>query len=156
MAYVGIDPGSQGAICLLDPSLKMIVFKDFSDGLINVHNFLSHNKATFESPVGVEQVRSLPGMSAKSNFSFGRNVGQLEIILEINNLQTHYVLPKFWQQVCGIKIPKGTSSKDRKNITANRALELYPFADLFGPKGGLKDGRSDALMIAHYMFLRGQ
>ena len=134
----------------------MIVFKDLSDGLAEAHKFLSYNKATFEAPVGLEQVRSLPGMSAKSNFSFGYNVGQLEILLEINDLETHKVLPKFWQQAVGVTIPRKTSPKERKSITANRALELYPFADLFGPRGGLKDGRADALMIAHYMYLRSQ
>ena len=45
-----------------------------------------------------------------------------------------------------------SNAKKRKNYikkeVADIASRLYPKAELHGPKGGLLDGRSDALMIA--------
>jgi hypothetical protein len=43
---------------------------------------------------------------------------------------------------------------DKKKFVASIALQLYPKAPLFGPKGGLLDGRADALMIAHYLSIK--
>ena len=51
------------------------------------------------------------------------------------------------------KIPSGLKTKDRKQMTAAIMSELYPEVKpmLYGPRGGLLDGRSDALAIAHHM-----
>ena len=43
---------------------------------------------------------------------------------------------------------------DLKVAVANKAEGFYPEAQLHGPLGGLLDGRSDALMIAHYLKLK--
>jgi hypothetical protein len=94
------------------------------------------------------------GMSAKSNFQFGRNLGLIEALVCIWNWEKLlYVQPKVWQKGNGIVFPKGSSPTDRKRITTDRAKELYPRSvhDFYGPKGGLKDGRVDALMIAHFI-----
>lgn len=56
------------------------------------------------------------------------------------------VTPKKWQKFIGVTA-KGDAIK--KNV-AEIAARLYPNAQLHGPRGGLLDGRSDALMIAHY------
>ena len=154
---IGIDPGSQGAICLLDPSSKLIVFHDTpgkKTTIEEVYRFL-WEAPNIRLPAGVEQVRSLPGMSAKSNFSFGYNVAQIETILDVVGIPFERVLPKEWQKSCGIVYPKKAPSVIRKRLTAQRALKLYPDAELYGPRGGLKDGRADALMIAHYMSQQG-
>ena len=37
-----------------------------------------------------------------------------------------------------------------KKQVAEIAQSLYPTAELHGKRGGLLDGRADALMIAHY------
>ena len=43
---------------------------------------------------------------------------------------------------------------DKKKHVASIAMQLYPKANLSGPKGGLLDGRADALMIAHYLSIK--
>ena len=98
--------------------------------------------------IWMEDVHSFPGMSAKSNFGFGRSVG---IVMTISQLVTKgiaakLVPPKKWQKFVGVTA-KGDAIK--KNV-AQIAISLYPTANVYGPKGGLLDGRSDALMIAHY------
>ncbi len=94
----------------------------------------------------IEDVHSLPGMSAKSNFSFGRNVERVNLLAELSGVRVELIQPKKWQKFIGVK---ETGPAIKKEVAAI-AKRLYPDASLFGPKGGLLDGRSDALMIAHY------
>lgn len=94
----------------------------------------------------IEDVHSILGMSAKSNFSFGRNVEKVNLISAMAKVSVDLVQPKKWQKFIGVK-EKGPAIKKE---VASIAARLYPTASLFGPKGGLLDGRSDALMIAHY------
>ena len=86
-------------------------------------------------------------MSAKSNFGFGRNLGTVLTIAELltgNSPST--VTPKIWQKYIGVTV-KGKAIKQE---VAKIATKLYPTASLHGKRGGLLDGRADALMIAHY------
>lgn len=95
-----------------------------------------------------EDVHSLFGMSAKSNFGFGRNLGIVIAIAEIVSRGKFpvKVTPKVWQKFIGVTV-KGPAIKKQ---VAEIALQLYPTANILGKRGGLLDGRSDALMIAHY------
>ncbi len=154
--FIGIDPGAKGAICLLQPGCPnpIITFQDApqkGQEIPDVYDFLA--KAWPLDGVAIEQVRSLPNMSAKSNFSFGYNLSIMETLLFATVTPFVRILPKMWQSGCGIEFPKQCPSKKRKEITAKRCLELYPSADIYGSRGGLKDGRADALMIAHYIML---
>lgn len=88
-------------------------------------------------------------MNAGSNFNFGRNVGIITTCLELFDREIKLIQPKQWQKLVGIHYPKKCPSAERKKITADKCMELYPEAPIWGPRGGLKDGRADALMIAH-------
>ena len=158
MFVLGCDPGTQGALCLLDTSTNSTRFYETPKS-----KYLAHSVLTLSSQIAlwfpiiaytaIEDVHSMGGMSAKSNFQFGRNVGLLEACLysHIDNIE--YIQPKVWQKEVGISFTPKSTPAAKKKITANIALELYPKAEIFGPKGGLLDGRSDALMIAHYLKL---
>lgn len=151
MIIAGIDPGAKGAVCVYAPLSNSIDFVDLDK--VGWAELIQYLQSCSFSCVFQEQVRSLPGMSARSNFSFGYNIGQLDTALELAGVSPIKVLPKVWQRVTGVSIPPKTNSKDRKLITAKRCLELFPDAEIYGPQGGLKDGRSDALLIAHYGYL---
>ena len=169
--FVGIDPGTQGAICLLhfhnQQEGPFIAFIDTPDtktmealvsSVSKVLNALEQHGRPYI--FAIEDVHSIHNMSAKSNFQFGRNLGIVEVLAAIFADKIHYLQPKEWQKLCGINfkyIPnssKEDKSKLRKRTTYLRALNLYPNANLLGPKGGIKDGRADALMIAHALHLR--
>ena len=148
MKICGIDPGNSGALCVLDISVSPvhICFLD-----IKKHTAYEIGKWLHEhlvQSVWIEDVHSLYGMSAKSNFGFGRSVGTITAIAEITTKgkPVNKVTPKVWQKNIGVT----SKGKDIKYNVAKLALELYPAADIYGKQGGLLDGRSDALMIAHY------
>jgi len=157
MQYLGIDPGARGALCLLDP-FSNTTFLDLtlSNPAMQVYDFV-RSRFYGQNPcvVALEDVHSLPGMSAKSNFTFGGMFWRIRTILECANVKYEFVQPKVWQAAVGAPTRKFLGDEmDLKTAVADLAFGYYPDAELYGPKGGLLDGRSDALMIAHYLKLK--
>lgn len=156
---LGCDPGAKGAYCLLIPSQELAWFHPSPGGRVppgEIYTDLLGNGAHLCDRYIIEDVHSLYGMSAKSNFSFGGNVQAAQTIMEIlmhpRPERLEKVQPKAWQRAIGVTA-KGNKIKAQ---VAEIARELYPYATLFGSRGGLMDGRADALMIAHYAYLQEQ
>ena len=151
MRVCGIDPGANGAIAILDSkNPNSVALLDLKKTTINnIHNWL-HSQLRFRgSEIWVEDIHSMYGMSAKSNFSFGRNLGIILTITELlKGIPPKTVTPKVWQKYIGVT----AKGKAIKKQVAKIAQYLYPQAELHGKQGGLRDGRSDALMIAYYGF----
>ena len=147
MFIAGIDPGANGAIAVLDSSNPdSVALLD----LAKVTPFDAYQWLHKQQPnsVWIEDVHSLYGMSAKSNFGFGKNLGIVTAIAKIatNGQAVKTVAPKVWQKYVGITV----RGKAIKKQVAEIAQSLYPTTELYGKRGGLLDGRADALMIAHY------
>ena len=154
-AYIGIDPGASGAICLLVPDIDVIIFTGTTVEPALLRQSLMSVAGEYNlAHIMLEEVHSLHGMSAKSNFTFGFNVGTIQAILGTTGIGFDLVQPKVWQKETGIKFPQKSKPAQKKKITADVVKRLYPYANIHGPKGGLLDGRSDALMIAHYCRLK--
>jgi hypothetical protein len=159
LAVIGVDPGSKGAFCLFVPNTKYIEFRNTTDRAVDLFNWITVQDAQYNLAVCmIEEVGAIQGSAAKATFSFGANVERVNIIPEIAQISVDKVRPKEWQKFIGLVTPKNmtgpSNAKQRKTYikkeVANIATRLYPKAELFGPKGGLLDGRSDSLMIAHY------
>lgn len=143
--WIGIDPGASGAMCFI-----------FEDGATDFFDFKSggipqySNVGTYKDIVmiGLEKVHAMPGQGVKSMFSFGQRLGELEGMLQTLKLGYDMIRPLEWQKVCGVKPKSG-----KKGIY-EAISKLYPTAELLGPQGGIKDGRCDALGIAHYIRLK--
>ena len=144
MVYIGIDPGAKGSMCLI--SNGKVVFKDFD--LKEYSNTLKTFCNPSELMVAIEKVHAMPGQGVSSSFSFGQRLGELEGILTALQIPYELVAPKDWQKACGIP-----AKSDKKGI-ASVMQKLYPTAELYGNKGGLRDGRSDALGLAHFIRLK--
>jgi Holliday junction resolvasome RuvABC endonuclease subunit len=147
MLIAGVDPGANGAIAVLDSSNPdSVALLD----LAKVTPFDAYQWLHKQQPnsVWIEDVHSLYGMSAKSNFGFGKNLGIVTAIakIAINGQAVKTVVPKVWQKYVGVTV----RGKAIKKQVAEIANTLYPTANLYGKRGGLLDGRADALMIAHY------
>ena len=147
MRVCGIDPGTNGAIAVLDSeNPDSVALLDLNKNSIYETTEWLHNKKV--DTIWLENVHSLYGMSAKSNFGFGRNFGIAFAIakLAVSDGPVQQVTPKVWQKYIGVT----AKGKAIKKQVAEIANILYPVANLYGKRGGLLDGRADALMIAHY------
>jgi hypothetical protein len=159
--FIGIDPGASGYICALAPESKQVEFLSNVEKPNILFEMLTTLRKNFNVQMAmIEDVHSIPSASAKSNFSFGWNCGLLHGILGCTGIGLDMVQPKIWQKHIGIKtptrkkgapkIPASVRTAKMKNDVAKICERLYPEVNIRGPKGGLKDGMSDALMIAHY------
>ncbi len=154
---IGCDPGASGALCLLRlDSIKKpkIFFLDNSTPIKEMNTWLvtANNEMLIRMSI-IEDIHSLPLVSAKSNFIFGKNLGIVSTLLGLQEFGLDKVQPKVWQKYAGVPVKKKgvkRTPKQLKNIVAEICDRIYPDCAIRGPQGGLKDGRSDALLIAHY------
>lgn len=150
--FIGVDPGAKGYICALRPDLESAEFISNSfEHPSQIYNQVYEIIQINDCPkIMIEEVHSIFGMSAKSNFVFGRNVGLIHGILAVTQKGIDVVQPKQWQKAVGVK----AKGKAIKQDVADICKRLYPNINIYGPKGGLLDGKSDSLMIAHYCYLK--
>lgn len=159
--YLGIDPGLNGALCVLyinpageldglriediptvdvpSPSRKSGVKRVINEAaLAHLVKSLGPVRAAF-----VELVGSRPGQDAKSTFTFGYIAGVLRGLLAANGIPVHQLTPQSWKKF--YKIPAGSP----KSVSIGVASRLFPaFAQNFvGPRGGGYDGRAEAALI---------
>ncbi|MEM6833957.1 MAG: hypothetical protein AAF562_10080 [Pseudomonadota bacterium] len=149
-AYLGIDPGLNGAIvCLHDdamvisdmPTLSVQrgkTTKRFVDPHALHGVIASLPKIT---ACALEQVSAMPGQGATSMFSFGRSYGVLEGVLACCGVPYTEVRPHAWKKA--LQVPAG------KDAARARASQLLPDYSHNWP---LKkhDGRAEAALLARY------
>ena len=151
IAYIGIDPGAKGSFCLLVPATKQVAFKPTTDKPMLILQWLHQIQKEYDLRViCIEEVHSIYGASAKSNFNFGVNVGIVTAISSASGASVDKVQPKAWQKVMGVK----TKGKAIKKEVADICERLYPHVNIRGKRGGLLDGLSDSLLIAHFAYLK--
>jgi hypothetical protein len=152
-AVVGIDPGVKGAMALLPENRGERVF-DWKTPQ-EMGRILADWASLYEIVlVGLEKVNAMPSkgkggktvrMGAQSAFNFGRNTGVWNGLIIGLALPYLEVTPQTWQK--GLV---GKKAVDGVKPSVAVAQRLFPHISLLGPKGGLKDGRADALLIAHW------
>lgn len=166
---VGIDPGKEGFIALQNLTTNDHYFyempkigKEIDVAALSkifeeeVYPSSLPSNETFEIHAAIEDVHSIPGSSAKSNFSFGRTVGLLHALLVANNIPYTAIQPKAWQKEMWQGVPvqkkpngKGTDTKATSELAARR---LFPGID-FKRNQRCKvsdDNKIDALLLCEY------
>ena len=146
--FIGIDPGQSGALAMIGTDSYVHVLKDWPGDEIGAAAIVreikmkaDHNKDALLG--AIERVHSMPKQGVASTFKFGTNYGIWRGILSAFEIPFYTVGVHQWQ--------KGVIQKaqDKKPALA-AAGRLFPSAELYGPRGGGKDGRADALLIAHW------
>jgi hypothetical protein len=157
MKFVGIDNGLHGAVvCIIDDKKTATTLSFYDTPTISVkrsddeydenkmRDILLEIKPDY---VCLERAQSMPKQGVVSTFKTGAGYGLWRGLL--TGLQIAYVIvgPKLWQK----EFFQGRAG-DTKVLAYQIASALFPtYSDkLKGPKGGLKDGRCDALLLAEY------
>ena len=146
---VGIDPGKSGGIALVyaDGSAEAHKMPETVADLVDLMREL-WTRFSIENVPPVAWMEDVqPGglhrgkegsMGAKSAFTFGRGVGQLEVACVAHGFRLERVRPQKWQQAIGCL------TKGDKNVSKAKAQELFP-----GVKK-VTHAIADALLIAEY------
>lgn len=177
MRYIGaIDPGSTGVVCLVEPGFGglpgKVRFWDMptvtvkagkktrnepdEPGMLAILRELKTLAADVDSEglvVAIEKVNAMPSiggrrtMGATSAFSFGMGYGMWRMACAALAIPYQLVHPATWKKAVLAGAPKSDGSE------LVIAGQLYPAAatELRGPRGGIRDGRVDALLIAHWL-----
>ena len=147
MITCGIDSGKSGSFCLLVDGTSY--FYDYPKNE-NIDVYFSELEAVCNKHVPklivIEKVHSMPKQGVKSTFSFGQNFGQWLGFLAMLRLPYSIVPPNEWRKGLVTK----SDGPNPKDAVMNVATRLFPNAKLHGLKGGYRDGRGDALLIAEY------
>lgn len=166
--YLGCDPGKLGGLCLLledgqiftvcMPTIGQTGKEEIDER--ELANFMLKVKVNYPNALAViEDVHSIFGSSASSNFTFGYNCGLLKGAIVAAGLSYTMIQPKIWQKTVWInsdKVYKSTKTKtgreqlDTKGTSALCARRLAPDIDFRKTTRSQKahDGKADAFLIA--------
>lgn len=166
----GVDPGKTGAVALLsleDNSLKFVGVPLIGTN-VDVPRMLAELREVGPSVArGVmEDVHSIFGASAKSNFQFGWINGLMECMLYASGIPFTKVQPKAWQALAWagidpVSVPTGKKHKktgkpmykvDTKATSLLVARRLFPDESFLATARSSvpHDGRVDAALMAYY------
>lgn len=151
--YVGIDPGSKGAVAVLDKDGYPIYLKDVDKNVgtyWNIYYDTMCNPDGDEQSVAVEDVCGRPGQSCSANTTFMKLAGYAEFLGWMMSTDEYVkVKPQIWKKHFGL-ILHGATKADKKRASVELARKLFPSVEdelLIS-----KDGRSEALLIARYLY----
>jgi crossover junction endodeoxyribonuclease RuvC len=157
LIIIGIDPGLNGAVGViderLDPRCRAKVFDTPTMTVSGEKDKRVYNKAPMASLltpyvgqdvlVVLESVHSMPKQGVASSFSFGRGLGMWEGIIAALALPLEMPSPQRWKKE--MLADQGKS----KDAARYKAVQLFPeIADQF--KLVKHDGRAEALLMAVY------
>jgi hypothetical protein len=163
---IGIDVGKDGGIAVLHNGRHMASFAtpQTKDGDIDTKALRNIIRdwipiKAHELIIHVEDVHSIYGSSAKSNFQFGRSAGIIEGLLVGLGLEFKLVAPKAWQVFAwdGVELIKKQSKKN-KMVNDTKAISIEAAKILFPDVCLLRNSRCstphtgivDSLLIAAY------
>lgn len=151
--YIGIDPGSKGAIVAIDSDNNVIKIRDLSkkwlDYWIIMQDWEDWECKWDSTEVAVEDVCGRPGQSCQANTTFMKLAGMAELTAYSLDSGMVLVKPQVWKKHFGLIFPKTMTKAEKKRKSVELARELFPsVADslLYS-----KDGRAEALLIARYL-----
>ena len=139
MIYIGIDPGQNGGIGVIDTIEDTAEAFPYSDDtLINVIYRPGRMR------IIVEEVHSMPKQGVASTFKFGQNYGVILGILKALKQQYEVASPRKWKKEFSLNGDK------KKSIECCK--RLFPCIDLHKTPQSRTDhdGMAEALLLAEY------
>ena len=153
MIIIGIDPGINGAISIIENKKILEVYDTptMIDGKKNkrqinsaqVTNIIKERLNTDkEVVVVVEHVNAMPGQGVTSMFNFGQSFGVIKGICAALNLPIYFIRPTKWKKHFNL-------IKTNKDASRTKVIEVYP--EISSKLQRKKDSnRADAILIALY------
>lgn len=158
--YVGIDPGFTGSFGLIDERGEHIEAwdlpvvggtgrdREFDEAALN--NMVYRISQFTDTVVGLEKPTSRPGEGGQRSHRFGEGIGLLRGMMIAHGVKYRMVPPNLWKGRLGLP---GKHVRGANKACAQYLVSHYTPAEhiVYGVRGGIKDGRLDALLIAHWL-----
>ena len=153
MTILGIDPGVNGAICILKKGKILEVYEmpTMIDGKKNkkqvngaevTNIFMKEIGNENESRVVIEHVNAMPGQGVTSMFNFGQSFGVIKGICAALRLPIHFVRPVKWKKHFNL-------IHTNKDASRTKVIEIFPY--ISSKLSRKKDSnKADSILIAKY------
>ena len=158
MNIIGIDPGINGGITILDedggiinqyvmPIIKSSKGKNEIDASGIVRIFMESGQSN--SHIGLEKQQAMPKQGVSSTFKTGRGFGLIEGIAVGMMIPYTLITPRTWQK----EMFNGLGKADTKQLSKQVAQRLFPKIDFRATERCTKihDGLTDSILIAEYL-----
>jgi hypothetical protein len=163
MLYCGIDPGGSGGLALISDRGRFIDFEPMPDscrGILEVLDaFRARASSAYRETAGAEAVHASLTLrallekiqpqpasarqgawSAKGASSFFKNIGHLEMALEVARIPYDELRAQEWQPIIGLRYAKG--EKRDKNRSKAFVERIFPTLE------NVTHAAADALLLA--------
>jgi hypothetical protein len=166
--WIGIDPGYRGAVAALDDQGRLLALWDIPlvdpkarrrKNLridLDALNAIVASLRYYRDPlVRLEWPTTRPDEAAESSKNFGVGLGQIEALCRAHGLNLDKVAPNKWKGDLGLPGKKKDKKAGREACDA--AMLWIPDQErstFFGPRGGPRDGRAEAALIAWHGWSR--
>jgi len=150
--YIGIDPGSTGAVAFLRGDEAWGEVMDTKDGAGVADLIRSQLREGFRVHAAIEKVHSMPGNAASSMFKFGEAFGVPKGVLQALQIPLSLVSPKDWNDRAFRDRKRPKAKQERKEAARVAATELWPAASLTRKKD---QAVAEALWMALVLRERG-
>ena len=137
MIFLGIDPGKTGGISVHTTG-GAVAYGFTGKTPMDIYKAIKTMSSLGKCVAMIEKVHSMPKQGVTSSFTFGQDYGFLLGCLTALEIPFEYVTPQKWQRYLGCL------SKGDKNITKQKAQELYPTLKI-------THAIADALLIGEYL-----
>jgi len=141
MIHIGIDPGASGSVCVIED--EAIGFYDIPELKKVLGQYVMH-----EVKITIERQGTRKNQAGMGKMM--RDYGFLLGTIDVFDGDVTEIRSQDWYKMYGI--PSGMDRGLRKKKTAAIMEEKFPMVKslFYGPRGGLLDGRTDALAIANF------
>lgn len=153
LLILGIDPGLQGAVAIMDAQghaervFDLPIQRDRSLAWVNGYELaMSLREVIDDRPatVIIERVSAMPKQGVASSFKFGVGFGSILGVLQSLQIPIELVTPAKWKREVGL------DSADKK-ASLHKARLLFPHMDLRLEK---HEGRAEALLLCFWYLNR--
>lgn len=141
--YIGIDPGKNGGIAVMDAAGEVLEVVKMPATPRDLLDFLSGY--SMDSFCTLERVGGMPGNGGSAMFNFGKGYGHLQMALLALGIGTEDVTPNKWEKMYQLGSSGKCTKTEWKNRLKAKAQQLFP---QLGKKVTL--ATCDALLICEY------
>lgn len=142
MSVIGIDPGKNGGIALMNDAYVVVDVVKMPQTNVDLRDTIEDMKAQGATVCYLEKVHAMPNNGAVSMFTFGQQFGWLQQVLADARIMTIEIPPNTWQKALGVA-GTGKDKAEHKSLLKSKAQQLFPSTKV-------TNYNQDALLIAYY------
>lgn len=155
--YIGIDPGTDGAISILNSELEIVYCDNLpktknrrGSNILDVNKFIKvFLLCRGRTMCGLEDVWSTPSQGVKSAGSFMYAYGSIRTSLIFSKIPFIDIIPNEWKKHYGLKGGKGKTKDQLKAMSKELVIQIYP-KDRNRFKLVKDHNKAESVLIARY------